>query len=145
MSWPAKSEYGLKAKLPGTRTDSDPAASMLSGAGLAGVRNVVVTWQFWQPTCENSGCPRGTENLALKSRGPGASAVMNTANRNTSSWISVRLPEQSPTASSTCAHCAAVRPPGLVPVCLGARSSQFAETGTPLGGGSLAHSCRESL
>jgi hypothetical protein len=36
---------------------------------------------------------------------------MNTANRNTSSWISVRLPAQSPTASSTWLHCVVVRPP----------------------------------
>ena len=39
---------------------------------------------------------------------------MNTANRNTSSWISVRPPAQLPTASLTCAHWVAVRPPGFV-------------------------------
>src|SRR5436190_6658047 len=134
MSWTAKSEKGLKAKLPGTRTDSDPAASMATAAGLAGVRKVVVTWQLLQPTCENSGWPRVIEIWSEKSRGPGASAVMNAANRNTSSCTSVRPPAHDPTASSTCAHCVALRPPpGLVPVWRGARSSQLAETGTPLG------------
>jgi hypothetical protein len=68
---------------------------------------------------------------------------MNTANRNTSSWISVRLPAHDPTASSTWLHCVAVRPPpGFVPVCLGARSSQKADTGTPLGADSTANAVR---
>ena len=32
-----------------------PAASMLTGGGFAGVRNVVVTWQSAHPTCANNG------------------------------------------------------------------------------------------
>src|SRR5690349_12690547 len=111
---------------------------MLTGAGLAGVRNVVVTWQLLQPTCENSGWPRVIEIWSEKSRGPGASAVMNVANRNTSSCTSVRPPVHAPTASSTWDHWVAVRPPGLVPVWRGARSSQLAETGTPFGADSTA-------
>ena len=94
MSCLRKSENGLNAKFPGTRMRSLAAASMATGAGFAGVRNVVRTWQPAQPVLVNSGSPRLIAIGSLKSRGVGASAVMNTVNRKTSSWISVRLPAQ---------------------------------------------------
>ena len=118
---------------------------MVIGAGLAGVRNVVVTWQPLQPTCVNSGWPRVIEIWSLKSRGAGARAVMNTANRNTSSWISVRLPLHN-----------ADRVVDLCPLRRGesariraraaafARSSQPSATGTPLGADSSANTLSEA-
>ena len=38
----------------------------MTGAGFAGVRNVVVTWQPLQPTCVNSGWPRVDRDLVAE-------------------------------------------------------------------------------
>ena len=53
---------------------------MSTGAGFAGVRNVVRTWQPSQPAVVNNGSPRVIEIWSLKSRGGGANADMNAAN-----------------------------------------------------------------
>src|SRR5215470_2208809 len=122
MSWTAKSENGLNAKPPGTPL----------GAGL-GVVKVVVTWQPLQPIWLNSGAPALIAIRSLMSRGAGARNVMNVRKFWTSSWSSVRPPAQLPTASSV---------PAGTPLPAGwggARSSQPAGWGTPLGADSVAN------